>query len=60
MNKKQDLVTEIPLSQTTDFPDRPFQVRDDESMNELVECIKERGLIRLYRCKTHNVPHPLL
>ncbi len=46
MSNKQETVTEIPLSQIADFPDHPYQVRDDESMNELVESIKERGLIQ--------------
>ncbi len=47
MSKKEnDNVTAIPLSQIIDFPDHPYQVRDDESMNELVESIKERGLIQ--------------
>lgn len=47
MSKKEnDNVTAIPLSQITDFPDHPYQVRDDDSMNELVESIKERGLIQ--------------
>lgn len=47
MSKKEnDNVTAIPLSQITDFPDHPYQVRDDDSMNELVESIKEQGLIQ--------------
>ncbi len=47
MSKNEnDNVTAIPLSQITDFPDHPYQVRDDDSMNELVESIKERGLIQ--------------
>lgn len=47
MSKKEnDNVTAIPLSQITDFPDHPYHVRDDDSMNELVESIKERGLIQ--------------
>ena len=49
MGKKQEqkeTVTEIPLAKISDFPDHPYQVRDDESMNELVESIKERGLIQ--------------
>lgn len=46
MNKQKDTVTEIPLSEIRDFPDHPYQVRDDESMLELVESIKERGLIQ--------------
>lgn len=47
MSKKEnDNVTAIPLSQIADFPDHPYQVRDDDSMSELVESIKERGLIQ--------------
>lgn len=49
MGKKQEQkenVTEIPLAKIRDFPDHPYQVRDDESMLELVESIKERGLIQ--------------
>ena len=47
MSKKEnDNVTAIPLSQITDFPDHPYQVRDDDSMSELVESIKKRGLIQ--------------
>lgn len=46
MNKQKDTVTEIPLSEIRDFPDHPYQVRDDENMLELVESIKERGLIQ--------------
>ena len=45
-NKSKETVTEIPLVKIRDFPDHPYQVRDDESMNELVESIKERGLIQ--------------
>lgn len=39
-------VTEIPLSQIREFPDHPYQVKDDECMNDLVSSIKERGLIQ--------------
>lgn len=35
----------IPLSEIDDFPDHPFQVRLDEDMNQLVESVKERGVI---------------
>lgn len=45
-NKATDKVTAIPLTKIADFPDHPYQVRDDESMNELVESVKERGLIQ--------------
>lgn len=49
MGKKQEqneIVTEIPLAEISDFPDHPYQVRDDDSMRELVESVKERGLIQ--------------
>ena len=45
-NKSKETVTEIPLAKIRNFPDHPYQVRDDESMNDLVESIKERGLIQ--------------
>lgn len=35
----------IPLSEIDDFPDHPFQVRLDEDMDQLVESVKERGVI---------------
>ena len=44
--KQNEVVTEIPLSEISSFPDHPYQVRDDDSMNELVESVKERGLIQ--------------
>lgn len=37
---------EIPLAEIKDFPDHPYQVTDDDSMRELVESVKERGLIQ--------------
>ena len=49
MGKKQETketVTAIPLSEIRDFPDHPYHVRDDDSMRELVESVKERGLIQ--------------
>ena len=38
-------IREIPLELIDDFPDHPFKVRDDEDMQQLVESIKERGVI---------------
>lgn len=38
-------VVDIPIELIDDFPDHPFQVRMDEDMQQLVESIKERGLI---------------
>ena len=34
------------MSQIRDFPDHPYQVKDDECMNDIVSSIKERGLIQ--------------
>ena len=38
-------IYDIPLSEIDDFPDHPFHVRNDEDMDQLVESIKERGII---------------
>ena len=38
-------IRDIPLSEIDDFPDHPFKVRDDEDMAQLIESIKERGVI---------------
>ena len=38
-------VVDIPIELIDDFPDHPFQVRMDEDMQQLVESIRERGLI---------------
>ena len=38
-------IEDIPLRRIDDFPNHPFQVRMDEDMQQLVESIKERGLI---------------
>ena len=43
--KRAPHIVEIPLDQIDDFPDHPFKVRMDEDMQQLVESIKERGLI---------------
>ena len=38
-------IRDIPLELIDDFPDHPFKVRDDEDMVQLVESVKERGVI---------------
>ena len=38
-------IYEIPLTEIDDFPDHPYQVRMDEDMEQLVESVKERGII---------------
>ena len=38
-------IRDIPLSEIDEFPDHPYKVRDDEDMMQLIESIKERGVI---------------
>ena len=38
-------IRDITLELIDDFPDHPFKVRDDEDMMQLVESVKERGVI---------------
>ena len=38
-------IYDIPISEIDDFPEHPFKVRDDEDMENLVESIRERGVI---------------
>ena len=38
-------IYDIPIELIDDFPDHPFKVKMDEDMEQLVESIKERGLI---------------
>lgn len=40
-----DLVTEVPLSKLHPFVNHPFEVRDDEDMQKLVDSIKENGVL---------------
>ena len=42
---KLSKIRDIPLELIDDFPDHPFKVRDDEDMMQLVESVKERGVI---------------
>ena len=42
---KLSRIRDIPLELIDDFPDHPFKVRDDEDMIQLVESVKERGVI---------------
>ncbi len=42
---KREKVMNMPLSELHPFPDHPFQVRDDDSMKETVESIKEYGVL---------------
>jgi len=42
---KLSKIRDIPITEIDDFPDHPFMVRDDEDMQNLIESIKERGVI---------------
>lgn len=38
-------IYDIPLAEIDDFPNHPYQVRMDEDMDQLVQSVKERGII---------------
>lgn len=38
-------IQDIPISEIDDFPDHPFHVRLDADMDELVQSVKDRGII---------------
>lgn len=42
---KLEKIRDIPLELIDDFPDHPFQVKDDEDMEQLVESIKTNGVL---------------
>ena len=42
---KLSKIYDIPLTEIDDFPDHPFQIRLDEDMDQLVQSVKERGII---------------
>ena len=44
-DEKLSKIRDIPLTEIDDFPDHAFKVRDDEDMAQLIESIKERGVI---------------
>ena len=44
-DSKLPKIYDIPIELIDDFPDHPFKVRMDEDMQQLVESVKERGLI---------------
>lgn len=43
---KRERIFDIQLSDIQNFPDHPYKVLDDERMTELVESIKEHGLLQ--------------
>ncbi len=44
-NAQRSYVTDLPTAEISDFPNHPFKVRMDESMMELAESVKERGVL---------------
>ena len=42
---KREEVINVPLSKIDNFPDHPFQVRTDDAMQELVQSIREHGIL---------------
>lgn len=44
-NAQRSYVTDLPAAEVSDFPNHPFKVRMDECMMELVESIKEQGIL---------------
>ena len=42
---QQEVVVQIPLFELHPFPDHPFQVREDASMQETAESVKEYGVL---------------
>ena len=42
---QQEVVVQIPLSELHPFPDHTFQVREDASMQETAESVKEYGVL---------------
>lgn len=41
----QEVIVQIPLTELHPFPDHPFQIRDDDSMTETIESIREYGIL---------------
>lgn len=43
--EKLTKIYEIPITEIDDFPEHPFKVRDDEDMQNLIESVREHGVI---------------
>lgn len=42
---KREMVAEIAIDEISDFPDHPFKIRMDEEMQNLVESVKQYGVL---------------
>ena len=47
-NAQRSYLTDLPTAEISDFPDHPFRVRMDESMTELTDSVRERGVLHGY------------
>ena len=44
-NAQRSYVIDLPTIEISDFPDHPFKVRMDEEMEQMVESVRERGVL---------------
>lgn len=44
-NAQRSYVIDLPAAEISDFPDHPFKVRMDEEMEQMMESVKERGVL---------------
>ena len=44
-NAQRSYVIDLPAAEISDFPDYPFKVRMDEEMEQVVESVRERGVL---------------
>ena len=44
-NAQRSYVIDLPAAEISDFPDHPFKVRMDEEMEQMVESVRERGVL---------------
>ncbi len=44
-NAQRSYVTDLPIAEISDFPNHPFKVRMDEEMEQMVESVRERGVL---------------
>ena len=44
-NAQRSYVIDLPTIEISDFPDHPFKVRMDEEMVQMVESVRERGVL---------------
>lgn len=44
-NAQRSYVIDLPAAQISDFPNHPFKVRMDEEMEQMLESVRERGVL---------------